>query len=768
MKDASTGQPVEGATITVLHHPASTVTDEWGRFSLRSKSAIDSIAISFIGYITQVLAVHDHQPVTVLLRLSRTTLSGVEVTATQQERPSNVIGQQELNRYSGLSLQDALNSVPGVNMQARSPWGGQHIVIRGYYPSVDNGRNNSQNFNGLGYQLTLNNIPVTDATGLTIMDDIDFATLGKVEVIKGPSPLHGGYIAGAVNLFGATPAAGQTILHERIIAGSNGLFRNDIGLQTSNGKADLSVNYGRQGYDGFRPHSASHKDYASIAANFAVSEKQSVSVYFSYNHSREDLAGEMDSADFYNRLVKSNSVYLANNSHVNIESFRAGITNKYRLGSGFANETTLFTTGAALNQYFAHGFSKNMNLGFGGRTAFTLDAASDRLAVNGVLGLSFIKTAQNTQGNFVPPFVSPPFTPATVPDIRSDAQNYAMNYAMFTQWKFSLPSGISLTAGGSINFQEFGTQNLISNNLIYLDNPYKVKAFRPTFNPVVSVEKSIGDPVSLYAGMSTGYAPPVLAQMTGSDGKVNTALKPERAIQFEAGARGRLARNNAFSYQLAIFDMEIRDRLIQQNANGISFYTNASRQRNLGAELFVAYTMMNGKKAFISLVKPWISYTWSHFSYIDFRNYAQSRSTGGDSLVADYSGNRVAGVSPNTFNAGVDLVTSAGLYMNATFRYVDRVFFTFDNRNEMRSYNTLQARLGYKAQLGGRFTLDAFAGADNLLGNTWYSFVFIGQQIRELAQASDPNIQGGGGDGYIIPAPYKASFYGGVSLKVSL
>src|SRR5947209_5074053 len=76
-----------------------------------------------------------------------------------------------------------------------------NFTLRGYYPSTDNGRSNSENFAGLGYQLYLNNIPVTDATGTTVMDDIDFLNIGKVEVIKGPSPLYGSYIAGAVNLY---------------------------------------------------------------------------------------------------------------------------------------------------------------------------------------------------------------------------------------------------------------------------------------------------------------------------------------------------------------------------------------------------------------------------------------------------------------------------------------------------------------------------------------------------------------------------------------
>ena len=487
-------------------------------------------------------------------------------------------------------------------MQSRTPWGGQHIILRGYYPSTDNGRSNGENFAGLGYQLTLNNIPVTDATGTTVMDDIDFSNLGKVEIIKGPSPLYGSFIAGAVNLFTPKPTPNQTSVQEQAIGGSYGLFRNNTSIQTSDGKTDLWVNYGHQTYDGFRPHDASNKDYLSFAANFTVSSKQTVSAYFSYNHSYEQLAGEIDSADFYGRIPKSDSNYMGNNSHVDIESFRAGVTDKYQFNSHFGNQTTVFATGSTLNQFYAHGFNKNSNLSFGGRTAFTFESATDKLGVDGTLGASFIKTSQNAQGNFILPFVNPPFLPVEVQfNTPSDAQNYAMDYNIFTQWKFSLPSQVSLSVGGSLNFVEFGTQNLLSSGVIYLNNPVLVKTFKPVFTPDISLIKVFNDNVSAYASVSMGYAPPTISQMTTTAGVVNSSLKPEKAVQYEVGTKGSLGADKKLSYQLALFDLDVTNRLIQQTSNSISFYTNAGEQRNLGVELYLAYVAINDKDAAISL-----------------------------------------------------------------------------------------------------------------------------------------------------------------------
>jgi len=83
----------------------------------------------------------------------------------------NILTKKDLNRFSSLSLVNSINTIPGVFMQSRTPWGGARITIRGYYPSTSG---NTPNQNGLGFQVFLNDIPVTDAAGTSVLDDIDF------------------------------------------------------------------------------------------------------------------------------------------------------------------------------------------------------------------------------------------------------------------------------------------------------------------------------------------------------------------------------------------------------------------------------------------------------------------------------------------------------------------------------------------------------------------------------------------------------------------
>jgi len=768
VQDRETLEPLSGATISVTKSNTFTLSDSKGQYVLNATINFDSIDIKLIGYKAQTIYAGDKsQNYTISLQLDN-TVNTVEVTALKPGQPVTTLTGAELNRSSGLSLQDAINNVPGVNMQSRTPWGGQHIIIRGYYPSADNGRTDGENFNGLGYQLFINNIPVTDAIGNTVMDDIDFSTLGRVDIFKGPNPLYGSYVAGAVNLYTQKPVPNQTSINEQVIAGSYGLIRSNTSLEASDGKTDIWINYGHQSYGGFRDHDSSKKDFATFAADFHSGSKNTVSTYFSYNHSVEQLPGEIDSADFYARKPKIDSNYVLNNSRVDIASFRAGVTDKYQFNNHFGNQTTLFVTGYNLLQYFAHGFNLNNDINTGGRTAFTYEGGSDALAISGVLGAAFERSNQNAQGNFIPPFVQPPFHQTTAPNSPSDAQNTAMASSAFTQWTFSLPTRLSLTVGASMNFNQFTTQNLLykgaTASTIYLDNPVLTRTFTPTINPDICLTKVFNNHVSVYASISEGYAPPTISQMTNTAGKVDSALNPERAMQCEIGTRGSLGPDNRFNYQLALYDLDINNRLIQETANGISSYVNAGEQRNLGAELSLSYNIIDNKTGFITLLRPWITYAYTNAVYVDFKNHIKS-SKGGDTVNADYSGKKVAAVAPNVFNIGIDAVTKPGFYLSLTYNYTDKAPVTFDNYHYMSAFSLLNAKIGFKKQLGNHFSLDVFAGANNLLGSTYYSFIFVGQNIAELGQGTDSYIKGGGGDGYILPAPYGATFYGGAALK---
>ncbi|MES2358076.1 MAG: TonB-dependent receptor plug domain-containing protein [Gemmatimonadota bacterium] len=745
--DQQTGTPIVGASVVITGTTVGAITNDAGGFNIITDRSVTSLTVTSAGYAAAEIPVTDATaPLRIRLTPSQTKLPGVQIVANKPTPSTAILTQQDLDRASGLSLENSINTVPGVFMQSRTPWGGARITIRGYYPSTSG---NSPNSNGLGYNVFLNNIPVTDATGATILDDIDYSTLGNVEVIKGPaSSQYGSQIGGTVRFTTERPAPNATSLAQQVTSGSYGLLRTNTMFETANNTSDLVLNYGHQTYDSFRPHSGSLKDYLSATGDYTVSDNQTLSAYFAYNRSYEELAGEIDSADFYARRPVSNAAYLANDSHIQITSFITGLTDNYRLTDDITNQTTVFGTGRSYGQPFAHGFTDANQFTFGARSAFGYSGQWGGVDVTGTLGGMLERTNISTNGLFIVPVPNGPQRPTL-------QENYATIASLFTEWNFALPSQVTLTVGAALSKNEFGIRNMLRNNVIYDTTTTAVRSFDAVITPRVALTKGFGSNASVYASVSSGYTPPLLSNTIDNTGAADLSLKPERAVQYEVGAQGSLFANR-LNGQVSLFDIENTDKLVSQTANSITYTTNAGKQRDRGAEASLSYLVIDNPTQIVSLVRPWASYTYTDSKFIDFKSDNNNTAT-----TVDFSDKAVPRVPRNMFSGGLDLTSNTGVYLNSTYQYVDKVPVTFDNSTYVKSYDLLGAKIGYKTKVDRHWSLDASLGGDNLLGSTYYSFLFVGPNYAGLAQAPD----GGHGDGYIIPGPYKATVYGNLTLR---
>src|SRR4051812_3549981 len=224
-----------------------------------------------------------------------------------------VLTREDLRRTDGVFLDDTLNLIPGVRYETRTVAGGQRITIRGY--------GNGTNFNGTGYKAYLNGIPITDAEGTTILDDVDVSMLGRVEVIKGPaSSLYGSGIGGVVRFSTLMPdTSGGMEVTQELTGGQDGLFRSNTRFENGSDNAGLLANYGHQNSDGYRVHSSSNKDFVLLTGEYRASGKQSISYLASYNHSFDQLAGQLTEAQYEARENVAEPAYLANDGHVRLD-----------------------------------------------------------------------------------------------------------------------------------------------------------------------------------------------------------------------------------------------------------------------------------------------------------------------------------------------------------------------------------------------------------------------------------------------------------------
>ncbi|MEN9301974.1 MAG: hypothetical protein RL264_403 [Bacteroidota bacterium] len=771
--DEMNARPIAGAEVKIGNQKY--ITDESGNFKF--DCAVNQVlTANYTDYKTTTFSIQkcDGNLLITLTPIGVRYFNEVEVTASSGKKdmlhqPASIakIGLDEIKRGNGLFMDDAINSnIPGVHMQRRTVGAGQTFNIRGYGNGVRGTNGVNSNFDTQGAKVYLNGIAITDAEGITLMDDIDFGMIGDVEVLKGPSgSLYGLAIAGAVNLSSIRPQAGHTSVSQEVMLGSYGLERYNTRVQIGSAKSSLIANYGKQKYDGFMKHTASNKDFVNLIGSYDANEKQKFTTYFGYSNSYDERNGELTKGQYDTLDYSGNPAYIKNNAHSNVISYRAGISHSYKLSESLSNTTSVFGAGMSSNVSSAGGWTDKSSLNFGLRS--TLDykrKLGDKFQIAGVTGIEVQRQDANVVGyNMVKDsFAVSPDADNIIGNMRSNVYTISKTYNYFTEWTLSLPADISLTAGIGVanmsielNDRFYVASNNNPSNPAGTNKPWQYQnSYNNLISPKVALNKVFSKALSVYASYSKGYKAPVSSYFyIPVTGQINTNLKPEVGNQFEIGTKGSLLKNKLV-YTLALFNTVFNNKMTvfaQPNAaNTATSYTyvmNGGTQTHRGVEAMLKYTILQSQEGFVKNLTPFVNAAISNFTYGDFR--IQRLNATKDSVIeTNYSGNKVTGVPPLTFNAGVDFASNVGLYANMVYSYRGKVFYTIDNLEQASGFGLLNAKLGYNKTFFNHLNIDAYFGINNMLSTQHYVMLFNNQLP----------------DAY-LPGPKDINFFGGLTLK---
>lgn len=739
VKDLQNNQTIPGATVKINGTSTSTATDDDGAFSLEYTGDFKSLNVKAIGYSAQDIPVTDKTK-ELVIALEPTNLSTGEIQVEGNkkknlETPQSIgfLSKEDINRDIGLNIQNTMNLIPGVKMQFRNLGSGVLLAIRGYGLET--------RFNGNGYKAYYNDIPLTDADGTTALDEVDYTNLSSVEVYKGPtSSIYGTGIAGVLNMR-TSKAPWGTNLVVGALGGSFGLFRTNTGLSIGNEKLSMFVNYGHQQATGFREHNKTSEDFALVNGSVFWDSKNTLSFFGNYSNVYNALAGELDSLTFFNNPEEADTNYIKNDAHIKTESSRIGFSFDHMFSKTFSNHTTFYAGFFMLDQPSAAGLSRANRTKVGARTTFnfapTIGKIKTRFSFGGefLQNLNFAQSyalANNVQGS-----------------LRGDQEIKPLAYNVFAQADVNITKTTLLTAGASVNFTEYTVLDMIPQSNTHV-NASGYRRFDPVISPRVAINQLINNNVSVYASFSMGFAPPSTSQILITQlGRVNLDLKPENATSIEIGTKGNLMQN-ALNYELAAYQMDVKDKLVTQNfaaANGDPAYsitTNAGKVRYRGVEAKINYSFIPKKSNILTLIRPFVTYTFTDNKNVDFKN-----NNNNDSTTIDYTDKVVPGIAPHVINAGLDVETKPGVYVNLTYSYTDKIFLTFDNSRVAKAYGLLNSRVGIRRNIAGKFNIDLYGGADNMTGQLYPTELFLNVNDRR----------------FYISGPNKINFYGGLSLQ---
>jgi iron complex outermembrane recepter protein len=164
----------------------------------------------------------------------------------------------------GFAMDEVLGRLAGVQVDNRLNVAvGERIAIRGLGARSQ--------FGVRGVRIIVDDIPATLADGQTVLNNVDLGSLGHAQLLRGPaSALYGNASGGVVLLESAPPPPVSFSPNLRVLAGSDGLRRYQVGAGGMHGNTGYTVNASRVDYSGFRAFSNARNFHANGVATHEV------------------------------------------------------------------------------------------------------------------------------------------------------------------------------------------------------------------------------------------------------------------------------------------------------------------------------------------------------------------------------------------------------------------------------------------------------------------------------------------------------------------
>ncbi|MDB5247231.1 MAG: TonB-dependent receptor, partial [Segetibacter sp.] len=336
--------------------------------------------------------------------LEEIVVRGYEQNRRLQETGAavSVINQKQLQSFGNASILPAVNAVPGIRMEERSP-GSYRLSIRGSSLRSPFGVRN--------VKIYYDGIPFTDPGGNTYLNQLSFYNFSSIEILRGPGSSLYGAGTGGVMLINSTPNRSENQLSVNYSRGSYNANLLNLSAITGNDGFQNTVSYTHQSSDGYREQSAMRRDIISWDSKVISSEKQSLSAHVLLGDLYYETPGGLTLRQFNANPKAARPAAggfpsaVQNNAAIKQKMFWAGIEHSYAFSHHFKNSTSVYGAFAQITNPAIRNYEKRLEPNFGGRSTFTYSTninGAKLVVVSGAeyqQGFSTIKVYKNRNGN---------------------------------------------------------------------------------------------------------------------------------------------------------------------------------------------------------------------------------------------------------------------------------------------------------------------------------------------------------------------------------
>jgi len=608
----------------------------------------------------------------------------------------SVLGAAQLKLQPDNSFVTALNTVPGIRAEERSP-GSYRLSIRGSLLRSP--------FGVRDVKIYFDEIPLTDAGGNSYLNAIDIGSIGSIEILKGPDgSLFGANSGGVVLLSPINRFSDSSYLSAGINTGSYGLFHEKIALQQRSGNNLFNINQSFQTYHGYRQNSDMHRNYIQLADKWNYSGKNELKFLGLYSNLAYQTPGGLNLAQFTAnpRLARQPTATLpgAVQQHIGITTkvYLGGLVNEYHFSNRIRNVLSVFGSHVDFANPFITNYEQRNENTYGLRTYFELTGLPHKnINWKANLGIEWQQT--NSQ-------ISNYGNNKGVKDTTQTSDNIHTNqHFIFGRYSADIFKRLHLEAALSLNWYGYDFKNIYPLNQSGFTN----RNFTPQLMPRLALSYQVTNNFIWRASVSRGYSTPTTAEVRPTDNIVNTALQAQTGWNYETGFRLR-NHDETLLLDASVFYYRINNAIVRRlNANETEHYINAGGTNQPGFELsFTDWLIRQNDTHFIRGLQFNEAYTYSRFT---FRDYTVTSAT--------YSGNQLTGVPKHVFVSSLQLKFPADLSLFAQHNYTSKIPLNDANTVYAGHYNLLQAKVSWQPLIGRKTRLEIFAAADNLLNEKY-------------------------------------------------
>lgn len=542
-------------------------------------------------------------------------LDDVVVTATRTERkteeiPAGVsaVGKEEIKNSRMFGIKEALTGLAGVQSESRNGGYDSRLIIRGAGLKARYGVRE--------IMVLLDGVPITDPDGLSRFDFIDTQLVERIDVVKGPnSTLYGANAAGGVvNIISLTPY--EEIKSLKVGYGSDNTQMYNLIYGTSVDRTAVTVTGSRKSTNGWRLWNRFDTTQTGLKVGQQLSATSSLDFAFGYTHASIQLPGTLTKDQFdrdisqltgepWRNSGRYSEIYF---SSLKLESDLGDLKlkplvylqhwNHYHPVTGAINDGGAYIYGTDIQGDWKHrlfsmpgilttGVAAQVDTPHGSKYAYrdvsTLPTGRIVATLSDAAG-SLLQWDDDTiakWGVYIQESLRP--TPDWIVDLG----------IRFDQVLFDLYSDI---------FQEYSYARgkyVPNRQIIDVDRDYSY------VSPRLGVVYKVSDGLHLYGTVSTGFQTPQSSELGD-----NRALDPATTVNYEAGAKARLA--GGHSIDLSLFYMDVSDEIVQTYLpGGATTYSNAGSTVKKGIELSGSFRLREG--LYLGGAYTYSDFTFDHF-----------------------------------------------------------------------------------------------------------------------------------------------------------